>query len=84
MKEEDIKNKCFICNIDRIDFEKKKINFKEHQKYEHNLKHYIKFLISAKRINEKDLDADQGFVVSCLKNRDIKCFPVKCAKSLGN
>ena len=84
LKEEDIKNKCFICNIDRIDFEKKKINFKEHQKYEHNLKHYIKFLISAKRINEKDLDADQGFVVSCLKNRDIKCFPVKCAKSLGN
>ena len=83
-KEEDINNKCFICNIDRIEFEKKKVDFKDHQKYEHNLKHYIKFLIGVKRIDEKDLDSDQSFVVSCLKNRDIKCFPVKCAVSVGN
>ena len=81
-KEEDIKNKCFICNIDRLDFEKKKIDFFEHQKYEHNLKHYIKFFVYVKRINEKDLDADQSFIVSCLKDRNIQCFPVKCCKSM--
>ena len=83
-KEEDIKNKCFICNIDRLDFEKKKIDFFEHQKFEHNLKHYIKFFVLVKRINEKDLDADQSFIVSCLKDRNIQCFPVKCSKSMGN
>ncbi len=81
-KEEDIKNKCFICNIDRLDFEKKKIDFFEHQKFEHNLKHYIKFFVYVKRINEKDLDADQSFIVSCLKDRNIQCFPVKCCRSM--
>ena len=83
-KEEDINNKCFICNIERIEFEKKKIDFMEHQKYEHNLKHYIKFFVFVKRINEKDLDADQSFIIECLKNNDIKCFPVNCSKSVGN
>ena len=67
-----------------LNLRKKKIDFMEHQKYEHNLKHYIKFFVFVKRINEKDLDADQSFIIECLKNNDIKCFPVNCSKSVGN
>ena len=40
-KENDIKNNCFICNIDRATFERNKIKFEEHKKLEHNVKLYM-------------------------------------------
>jgi hypothetical protein len=83
-KEEDINNKCFICNIDRVEFEKRKIAFSDHLKYEHNTKTYIRFLIYLRLLNEKDLDADQGFIINCIKERDISCFPVLRSFSVGN
>ena len=82
-KEEDQKNRCFICNINRIEFQKNKIDFAEHQKYEHNTNNYIKFFIFLWHINEKDMDADQSFINQCIKEKDIKFFPVNCAKSIG-
>ena len=82
-KEEDQKNRCFICNINRIEFQKNKIDFTEHQKFEHNTNNYIKFFIFLWHINEKDMDADQSFINECIKERDIKFFPVNCAKSIG-
>ena len=82
-KEEDQKNRCFICNINRIEFQKNKIDFADHQKYEHNTNNYIKFFIFLWHINEKDMDADQSFIHECIKEKDIKFFPVNCAKSIG-
>ena len=82
-KEEDEKNRCFICNINRIEFQKNKIDFADHQKYEHNTNNYIKFFIFLWHINEKDMDADQSFINQCIKEKDIKFFPVNCAKSIG-
>ena len=82
-KENDQNNKCFICNIDRAIFERLKIKFEDHKKFEHNIKTYIRFLIGVKLINEKDLDADQSFVVNCLKKEEIKVFPVGVSSSTG-
>jgi hypothetical protein len=83
-KEEDIKNKCYICNINRVEFEKRKVLFDYHQNFEHNSVIYIKFLIHLKLISPKDLDADQSFIISCLQNRDVCCFPVKRSMSIGS
>lgn len=83
-KEDDINNKCFICSIERVEFEKKKISYEDHCKYEHCTDTYIKYLVWVKLINEKDLDADQSFIIKCLKNREIACFPVLRSGSLGN
>jgi hypothetical protein len=83
-KDEDINNKCFICNIDRVEFEKRKIGFADHLRFEHNTKTYIRFLIYLKLTSEKDLDADQSFIIECLKRRDISCFPVMRSFSVGN
>ena len=82
-KENDQNNKCFICNIDRAIFERLKIKFEDHKKYEHNIKTYIRFLIGVKLINEKDLDADQSFIINCLKKEEIKVFPVGVSSSTG-
>ena len=82
-KENDQNNKCFICNIDRAIFERLKIKFEDHKKFEHNIKTYIRFLIGVKLINEKDLDADQSFIIGCLKKEEIKVFPVGVSSSTG-
>lgn len=82
-KEEDINNKCYICNIDRMEFEKRKVEFKKHLKYEHNSKTYIKFFICLGLIHEKDLDADQSFILECIKERDVYIFPVGRSSSIG-
>ena len=36
-----------------------------------------------KLVNEKDLDADQSFIINCINNNDIKCFPVGRSLSTG-
>ena len=82
-KENDQNNKCFICNIDRAIFERLKIKFEDHKKFEHNIKTYIRFLIGLKLVNEKDLDADQSFIINCLKKEEIKVFPVGVSSSTG-
>ena len=34
-------------------------------------------------IDEKDMDADQSFINNCMKEKDIKFFPMNCSKSIG-
>ena len=70
-KEEDQKNRCFICNISRIEFQKNKIDIGFHRKYEHNTNNYIKFFVFLWNIDEKDMDADQSFINNCMKEKDI-------------
>ena len=82
-KENDIKNNCFICNIDRATFERNKIKFEDHKKLEHNIKLYIRFLVGLKLVNEKDLDAEQSYIVNCIKKEEIKVFPVGASSSTG-
>ncbi len=82
--EDDINNKCFICSIDRIEFEKRNIPFITHLYEEHYSKNYIKFLVNLKLSCEKDLDCDQFYINKCVKNNDVACFPVSKSLSLGN
>ena len=82
-KEEDEKNRCFICNISRVEFQKNKIDIAYHRKYEHNTNNYIKFFVFLWNINDKDMDADQSFINNCMKEKVIKFFPMNCAKSIG-
>ena len=79
-KEEDIEERCFICNKEKKDFEKKKIDFSNHCETEHNLYDYIMFFVMLKRIEEKDLDSDQTYINEKLDEKDIAFFPVGYAK----
>ena len=79
-KEEDIEERCFICNKEKKDFEKKKIDFAKHCETEHNLYDYIMFFVMLKRIEEKDLDSDQTYINEKLDEKDIVFFPVGYAK----
>ena len=79
-KEEDIEEKCFICNKEKKEFEKRKIDFNNHCETEHNLYNYIMFFVMLKRIEEKDLDSDQTYINEKLDEKDIVFFPVGYAK----
>lgn len=83
-KSEDIENKCFICSIDRSEFEKRKLSFESHCNDEHCYETYIKYLVSLKLMNIKEVDADQAYILKCIKNREITFFPVGRSMSLGD
>ena len=40
-------------------------------------------MVGLKLISEKDLDADQSFIISCIKKDEIKVFPVGVSSSTG-
>lgn len=86
-KNEDQNNICFICDHNVIEFEEKKIDFKEHKQKKHNFKDYIRYFASLKATDEKELDADQTYIKNCIKNNDIAFFPVvktNCLPDLEN
>ena len=47
-KEEIIKNTCFICGLERRAFDNKNVTFEEHIRKEHNMWHYLSFIILIK------------------------------------
>ena len=81
-KLDDMKNKCYICSIKREDFEKFQIQFEKHTTIDHNYITYIQFLIFLKFFNEKEMDSDQSYIISCIKNKEIGCFPIGRALAL--
>ncbi len=79
-KEDDIQNKCFICSIDKLEFEKNKQDFKNHIRREHNLYDYIYYLVLLKFTDEKEMDNEQTTVAFKVNRKDIDIFPVgKCS-----
>lgn len=43
--DEDTRDRCFICNIDRDDFEKMGLNFERHVRRDHNMWNYLFFRV---------------------------------------
>ena len=74
---------CFMCSIDKIEFEKKQISFNYHTKFEHNFVDYLKFFIVYKLANKKEMNADQSSVIDCINEKKISCFPINKCISLG-
>ena len=81
--DEDIENLCFICSIKKTEFEKRRIDFNEHKKYEHQIKDYINYLIYLKLKLNKDLDSNEVFIKESIMKRNINIFPIYRSKSLG-
>jgi hypothetical protein len=75
-KDDDQEKLCFICGRSNVMFEEKKVDFEEHRNKKHNYKDFIRYFVALKFMDEKELDADQTYVVECMKNDDIAFFPV--------
>ena len=66
-KDYTLKNTCFICGLDRSKFDNKTVSFDEHIKLEHNMWHYLYFLILIKVKDKTEFTGPESFVYYCIQ-----------------
>eukprot|EP00941_MAST-03F_sp_MAST-3F-sp1_P004102 g4102.t1 len=76
---EDMSNNCFICNINRNDFESANQNFTTHIKEQHNMWEYLNFLLHLRTKDGDEYNGLEDYVAACLEAEEITWFPVNCA-----
>ena len=76
---QDIDDRCFICNIDRDDFEKLGINFNRHTLRDHNMWKYLQFRLYLESIDVTEMTGQETYVHEILSERKISFYPIKKA-----
>jgi len=74
--DDDMRNICFICSIDRQSIDKdSEEGFVHHIKKEHNLWQYVFFIIHLNAKDDTDYNGTESFVADKLVQEDISWFP---------
>merc|ERR1739838_1255483 len=66
-KEEIIKNTCFICGLERKAFDNKNVTFEEHIRSEHNMWHYLYFIVLIKVKDPTEFTGPESYVHDMVK-----------------
>ncbi len=80
-RETQMNNCCFICGVERHDFDKqtsagKQVNFNNHRTVTHSVENYINFIMHVwDQTSDKD-NSIESYVRSCLALGDISWFPI--------
>lgn len=82
-KEEVLRNTCFVCGLDRSSFENRTVTFEEHIQHEHNLWHYLYFIVLIKTKSRTELSGPESFVHDMIRNKDHSWFPRMRAMSFN-
>jgi len=80
----DVNNTCFICGLNRLDFEEKRIKFNDHVSHEHNIWNYVYFIYNLKQIPKNDMNFTQTHVSNMIDNKKINWFPILKYKESSN
>uniref|UniRef100_A0A669CAD4 Inositol 1,4,5-trisphosphate receptor n=1 Tax=Oreochromis niloticus TaxID=8128 RepID=A0A669CAD4_ORENI len=82
-KEEILKTSCFICGLERDKFDNKTVTFEEHIKEEHNMWHYLFFIVLVKVKDSTEYTGPESYVAEMIKvNHNLDWFPRMRAMSL--
>ncbi|CAI4231953.1 unnamed protein product [Auanema sp. JU1783] len=81
-KEDILKNTCFICGLERGRFDNRTVSFEEHQLTEHNLWHYLYFIVWLQIKDETEFTGPESYVDQCIQERNLDWFPRMQAISL--
>lgn len=81
-KDENLRNTCFICGINRTEFDNKAVTFEEHLKKEHNMWDYLKFIVLLKVKDPTEFTGPESYVYHKIQKRDVEWFPRMQAMSL--
>ncbi|KAJ1362416.1 myo-inositol transporter itr1 [Parelaphostrongylus tenuis] len=65
-----------------IQFDNRSVTFEEHQAEEHNLWHYLYFIVWLQIKDETEFTGPESYVAQCVKNRNLDWFPRMRAISL--
>ena len=80
---DNMENVCFICGIDRNSFDRKHpLGFEYHIKKEHNIRHYLSFIIHLRTKPKTEYTGPESYVAHMLAARDIAFFPVLRTSSI--
>lgn len=81
--EEDMKNICFICNLDRQVFERDTVEgFEYHTNNDHDVWQYLNFIIHLKSIDSTDLNGTESYILELFEKEDISWFPMQKSQRL--
>uniref|UniRef100_A0A8C5ACE3 Inositol 1,4,5-trisphosphate receptor n=1 Tax=Gadus morhua TaxID=8049 RepID=A0A8C5ACE3_GADMO len=81
-KEEVLKTTCFICGLERDKFDNKTVTFEEHIKEEHNMWHYLFFVVLVKVKDSTEYTGPESYVAQMIKEHNLDWFPRMRAMSL--
>lgn len=82
-KELILKNTCFICGLNRSAFDNKTVSFEEHIKCEHNMWHYLYFVVLVKVKDPTEFTGPESYVYYMVKSHNLDWFPRLRAMSLA-
>ena len=71
----DRKNHCFICHVNKNSLEKNRQNFEEHRDKIHHIWNYVDYMITLKFSDVHDLNAINSYAAEKLVNNDISWLP---------
>ncbi|XP_015202835.2 inositol 1,4,5-trisphosphate-gated calcium channel ITPR1 isoform X12 [Lepisosteus oculatus] len=81
-KEEVLKTTCFICGLERDKFDNKTVTFEEHIKEEHNMWHYLFFIVLVRVKDSTEYTGPESYVAEMIKEHNLDWFPRMRAMSL--
>uniref|UniRef100_A0A1A8CDF3 Inositol 1,4,5-trisphosphate receptor n=1 Tax=Nothobranchius kadleci TaxID=1051664 RepID=A0A1A8CDF3_NOTKA len=81
-KEEILKTTCFICGLERDKFDNKTVTFEEHIKVEHNMWHYLFFIVLVKVKDSTEFTGPESYVAEMIRDHNLDWFPRMRAMSL--
>ncbi|VVD05656.1 unnamed protein product [Leptidea sinapis] len=81
-KELILKNTCFVCGLNRSAFDNKTVSFEEHIKSEHNMWHYLYFMVLVRVKDPTEFTGPESYVHSMIKSNNLDWFPRLRALSL--
>uniref|UniRef100_A0A3P8V9B8 Inositol 1,4,5-trisphosphate receptor n=1 Tax=Cynoglossus semilaevis TaxID=244447 RepID=A0A3P8V9B8_CYNSE len=81
-KEEILKTTCFICGLERDKFDNKTVTFEEHIKSEHNMWHYLYFLVLVRVKDPTEYTGPESYVAQMIGEKNLEWFPRMRAMSL--
>ncbi|XP_053377799.1 inositol 1,4,5-trisphosphate receptor type 1-like isoform X4 [Mercenaria mercenaria] len=82
-KDEVLRNTCFICSLPRSAFDNKSVSFEEHIKIEHNMWHYLNFIVLVKVKKSTEFTGPESYVSEMVKEKNLDWFPRMRAMSLA-
>jgi len=81
--QEDVLNTCFICNINREDFETNGTSFEKHVTDDHNMWKYLWYIVYLEEKDRSELSGIEQYCVETFQQLSVKWLPIKAARVLS-
>jgi hypothetical protein len=72
-----------LCAVDRNTFDRKHpLGFDYHREHEHNIWHYLSFIIHLRTTKQTEYTGTESYVAEMLDRQDLSFFPLLRASSI--